>query len=94
MAFGSGNSISLWNLFEGKHHSILNGHLDLVNCLAIAKNNAILVSGSEDRTVRIWDLKHGTNNIVLMGHTKAILCITLTSNNQYAVSGSADSTGR
>ena len=33
------------------------GHEDGINCLAIAADESVLVSGSEDGTARIWDLE-------------------------------------
>ena len=35
----------------------LEGHEDGINCLAIAADESVLVSGSEDCTARIWDLE-------------------------------------
>ena len=39
---------------------VFEGHEDGINCLAIAADESVLVSGSEDCTVRIWDLEDET----------------------------------
>ena len=41
---------------EGKLIGSFEGHTDGINCLAMASDESILVSGSEDCTARIWDL--------------------------------------
>jgi WD40 repeat protein len=39
---------------EGENILNLTGHTDGVNCLAVASDESVLVSGSEDSTARIW----------------------------------------
>lgn len=45
------------NLREGELVETFEGHEDGINCLALAADESVLVSGSEDRTARIWDLE-------------------------------------
>ena len=42
---------------RGDPLEVFEGHEDGINCLAIAADESVLVSGSEDCTVRIWDLE-------------------------------------
>ena len=42
---------------NGQIIEVFDGHEDGINCLAIAPDESVLVSGSEDSTVRIWDLE-------------------------------------
>ena len=44
-------------LREGTLVGTFEGHEDGINCLAIAADESVLVSGSEDGTARIWDLE-------------------------------------
>jgi WD40 repeat protein len=40
--------------------AVLSGHLDAVTCVAVSKGpGSLIVSGSEDRTVRLWDAATG-----------------------------------
>ena len=42
---------------EGELIETFEGHQDGINCLAMASDESVLVSGSEDATARIWDLE-------------------------------------
>ena len=42
---------------EGELIETFEGHQDGINCLALAADESVLVSGSEDATARIWDLE-------------------------------------
>jgi len=39
--------------------NVLKGHKAVVSCLSLSPSGNLLVSGSQDSTVRIWDLKLG-----------------------------------
>jgi WD40 repeat protein len=66
---GSRNTIKIWNLQNGQEVITLQGHTRLVTAVAvstgvtsgikgaIAPANPILVSGSEDKTLKIWGVK-------------------------------------
>lgn len=51
---GSQNLIRIWNLTQGREVCVLRGHQSLVTSVSLAARRPILVSGSEDRTVRVW----------------------------------------
>lgn len=57
---GGHNTIKLWNL-RGDSVKTLTGHKDKVNSVAFSPDGELLVSGSEDRTVKIWDVSQGQN---------------------------------
>ena len=42
---------------KGELIETFEGHQDGINCLALASDESVLVSGSEDATARIWDLE-------------------------------------
>lgn len=47
----------MWQSQSGLLLETLLGHELGVNCLAVARDESWLVSGSADRTVRVWDLR-------------------------------------
>jgi hypothetical protein len=67
----------------------LTGHNKSVLSVAIQDN--IVVSGSEDKTVRVWDLKNRTSSL-LEGHEGSIYAVAIQDN--IIASGSADKTVR
>ncbi len=57
---GGHNTIRLWNLRENTMKT-LTDHKDGVNSVAFSPDGKLLVSGSEDRTVKIWDVSQEQN---------------------------------
>ncbi|MGJ3249257.1 MAG: WD40 repeat domain-containing protein [Elainellaceae cyanobacterium] len=53
---GSQNTIRIWNLHIGKEVRVLRGHTSLVTAVAANPDHRLIISGSEDRTVRIWGI--------------------------------------
>jgi WD40 repeat protein len=51
---GSQNLIKIWNLKTGQEICSLCGHTSLVTSVAVSLDQQVIVSGSEDRTVRVW----------------------------------------
>ena len=65
-----------------------------INCMALSEDSSVLVTGSEDRSIRIWTTKTKRCDCigVLTGHEKYISCLIV--EEIYVVSGSADNTIR
>lgn len=55
---GSQNLIRIWNLAQGREVTVLRGHTSLVTAVASTPRRSLIVSGSEDRTVRLWGVGH------------------------------------
>lgn len=53
---GSQNTIKVWDLQAGREVCRLQGHQSLVTAVAVSEDQALIVSGSEDKTVRIWGI--------------------------------------
>lgn len=54
--------------------------------------DAVVVSGSSDRTVRVWNARTGACEHILAGHGATIRCMKALQNRPIVVSGSRDST--
>ena len=54
----SGNIVFL-DTITGSRGSILSGHTKNVTSLAFSLDGTLLVSGSEDNTIKIWDIQTG-----------------------------------
>jgi len=68
----------------------LTGHTGGINAVALAKtadNRDIIISGSEDKTVKVWDLESGQCLYTLTGHTSAINAVAVTPDGRRAISG-------
>ncbi|KAG5517874.1 hypothetical protein PMAC_000328 [Pneumocystis sp. 'macacae'] len=63
--------------------SLLEGHRDIVICLAASKNGQWLASGSKDNEARLWKFNIESSSFVnvatFTGHTDSIGCIALSS---------------
>jgi hypothetical protein len=67
------------------------GHKEAVNCLAFSPTESLLVSGSDDKTIKVWELYTSPGlERTLEGHKEAVNCLAFSSNGQIIVSGSDD----
>lgn len=48
----------------------MEGHTDSVNCMAI--DGEMLITGSDDRTIRLWNLNTFTPASILGTHERAV----------------------
>ena len=70
------------------------GHSKEINAIAISPNDALAVTGSQDRTLKVWKveaggmLEHGT----LKGHKRAVWCVAFSPVDKAVASGSGDMT--
>ena len=51
---GSRKTIKIWDLHAAREVCLLQGHSSLVTAVAVSRDRPLLVSGSEDKTVKIW----------------------------------------
>jgi WD40 repeat protein len=68
------------------------GHSESINCIAITPNGQMLVSGSEDNTLKLWDLDTGECLATLEGHEAGVKSVAFSPDGKMLVSGSADNT--
>jgi U3 small nucleolar RNA-associated protein 12 len=60
-------TIRYWDGDRFEQILLLNGHIAEINCLAISKTGAFLLSGAMDRQVRVWER---TNDMVFLEEEK------------------------
>jgi WD40 repeat protein len=71
---------------------ILTGHTASVNALALSPNHPLLVSSSEDKTIRFWDLQTGSMSTAVLGHVLAVRAIAFSPDGEMIASGGHDCT--
>ncbi len=86
--------IKIFALATGKLVRTLDGHTDVVNCLAISANNKYLISGSNDKSARIWDLKTMKTLFVLNTECWKVVSVGFTDDSKYCVTGCNDGSVR
>jgi WD40 repeat protein len=72
--------------------SRLEGHTSAVKCLAISPDGSLLVSGSDDQTIKVWDIATGRLLRTLTGHTSSINALVISPDGKTLVSAGADRT--
>ncbi len=69
------------------------GHSHIVQCVAISPCGKMIVSGSNDNTVRIWDAVNGKQmGELFRGHSRQVTCVRFTEESSVITSGSFDGT--
>ena len=76
-----------------EHLRALTGHSGEVNCCAWSPNGALLVSGSDDTTLRLWT-REGEPVRTLTGHSHYVFCCAWSPDGALLASGSNDNTLR
>ena len=84
--------ISPYKERQYKSLKFLQDHCGDFKCAAISKHNNILITGSDDTTVRLWDIKNNQNIKCFFEHKLEVTCIASSSCSTLAVSGSNDKT--
>ena len=86
--------ITILNVTTGVSTSVLSGHTDYVRDLAFTSDGTLLISGSDDKTVKLWDLQTGGIVRSFYGHTDHIFSVSLSPDHAMIASGSVDKTIR
>jgi len=87
---GDDQTITLWDLTDGKQLRRLKGHEATVTCLAFSQDGRVLASGSRDSTLCLWDASSGTLRHRLRGHERSVLGLALSPDGRLLASVSYD----
>ncbi|KAG2757632.1 WD40 repeat-like protein [Suillus brevipes Sb2] len=87
-------SIKIWDAKTGKLVATLEGHTDLVRCLAWTKDGKTLISASVDSSIRTWNTTKWKQTAVLDEHTDVVRAIAISPNDRILASASDDKTAR
>lgn len=69
-------------------------HKRSITTVCVSPNSKLLLSGSEDRTLKLWNLSTGELVQTFYGHTKAVTAAAFSISGKYILSGSGDETVR
>ncbi len=104
---GRDTTLKVWNLHTVSNYTsispmsraigdglrcTLTGHSESINTVAISPDGQLLVSGSEDNTIKLWDLETEECLATLEGHEAGVKAVAISPDGQLLVSGSADNT--
>ena len=78
----------------GTQSAVLPGHPDWVRSVVFSSDGTLLVSGSDDETVKLWDVQTGGVVNTFHGHTNWIYSVSLSADCTMIASGSGDKTIR
>ncbi len=91
---GGGRTVKVWDLRKPATPNL--AHKGNVNCIAALPDCSMVVTGSEDATVRVWDT--AGRSVVLRGHEKQVRTVTVsrtaTTGHVVVISGSDDKSVR
>jgi WD40 repeat protein len=73
---------------------ILTGHSGGVNAVAIVPGGCLVVSASNDKTLRVWELETGQLVHILKGHSDRVTAVAIAPDGRRAVSAARDKTLR
>jgi len=92
IATGLHNNITIFNALTGSQIAVLSGHTQHVISVAFSSDGTLLVSGSDDKTIKLWDVQTGGVVKTFHGHTDTILSVSISVTNTMIASGSRDET--
>ena len=49
-------TVRLWGAYDGKHERTITGHRQGISDIAWSQDSRLLVSASDDKTLKIWEL--------------------------------------
>ncbi len=86
--------IYLWDLANRRLLQHLAGHQKAINHVALSSQGRLVVSGSQDETLRLWDGFSGREQRLLEEPTGEVISVAVTADGRKVISGSQDGTIR
>jgi len=90
IAVSLGFNIIILSAITGNQVAVLSEHTDEVKSLTFSFDGTMLVSGSEDTTVKLWDVQTGGVIKTFCGHTNHVLSVSISPDSATLASGSSD----
>ena len=90
-------TIKSWTLHENCTYSAnwtTKAHEKDINRVIVNQTLKIIVSASQDKTIKVWNLEDGTNIATLSGHKRSVWDVKISPDNDLLISASADKTIR
>ena len=87
-------SIGVW-LYDtdtGIELSLIAGHTDSIECIAISSDGKLLATGSNDKGIKIWDIETRTRKATLVKHIDDVRSVAFSPNGKTLASTSEDAT--
>jgi WD40 repeat protein len=81
-------TLRLWDLQSGELIHTFEGHIGLVNCVAVTPDGRHAVSASNDKTLRLWDL-HSGKCLLLLSSEAPFGAVAISPDNKTIVAGDA-----
>ncbi|CAF0959929.1 unnamed protein product [Brachionus calyciflorus] len=69
---------------------IPNAHSKEINCLCLIVNRDLLLTGSNDKTIKLWNILNQKFICSYHGHSLGVICIEMCIDQEYFLSGSFD----
>ena len=86
--------ITILDATTGSQIAVLSEHKMEVNCVTFSSDGTLLVSGSDDKTVKLWDIQTGGVIKTFSGHTNWVWSVSISADCTTNASGSFDNTIR
>jgi WD40 repeat protein len=88
------NSVSLWEVSDGRLLATLRGHSDRIRDVEFSPDNHLIATASDDNTVRLWNAATGQLLDTLRGATRGVTDVQFSPDGRLVVAASADGTAR
>jgi WD40 repeat protein len=82
----NGCTTSLYDHFTGNVNDDFDGHTNPVSCLAWSANGKLLISGSQDCTLRLWDIEKHITLKIFRGQKSSITSIAWSKDERQLIS--------
>jgi len=94
LVIGINDQVWLWDIHTTNRIRALQGHTAWIRMVDVSPDGQLVVSGSEDQTIRLWDLSTGQCLNVLEGHSAPVRWVAFSPDGHLVASSSYDHTVR